>query len=212
VRLFFFLWLYSPILGFGRLHETFRFISVTRSRTVGRTPRTGDQLVARPLLTAPGECDDDEVGGMNGCGRGKWSSRRKPAPTPLVHHKSHLRDPGTNPGRRGGKPATNRFSYCAANVIQSETNSVTIFECHFWDLLARFSDWNLLQNMLSQEQWTFVVYKHRTRQKNWELVCGYNFNCPNISYGYHFSVPGRSRCRGNLGSSILVRHSSSTFS
>jgi hypothetical protein len=27
-----------------------------------------------------------------------------------VHHKSHL----PNPGRRGGKPATNRFSYGAA--------------------------------------------------------------------------------------------------
>jgi hypothetical protein len=26
-------------------------------------------------------------------------------------------DPGLNPGRRGGKPATNRFSYGAANII-----------------------------------------------------------------------------------------------
>jgi hypothetical protein len=35
--------------------------------TVGRTPWTGDQLVARPLLTAPGDCDDDgEDGGMKG--------------------------------------------------------------------------------------------------------------------------------------------------
>jgi hypothetical protein len=33
----------------------------------------------------------------------------------FVHHKSHLPDPGANPGRRGGKPATNRFSYGAAN-------------------------------------------------------------------------------------------------
>jgi hypothetical protein len=32
----------------------------------------------------------------------------------FVHHKSHLPDPGANPGRRGGKPATNRFSYSAA--------------------------------------------------------------------------------------------------
>jgi hypothetical protein len=30
----------------------------------------------------------------------------------FVHHKSHLL--GTNPGRHGGKPATNRFSYGAA--------------------------------------------------------------------------------------------------
>jgi hypothetical protein len=51
---FFSLWLYSPILGLGRLHETFRFISVTRSRTVSRTPWTGDQLVARLLLVCPG--------------------------------------------------------------------------------------------------------------------------------------------------------------
>jgi hypothetical protein len=33
----------------------------------------------------------------------------------FVHHKSHLADPGTNPGRRGGKPATNSFSYGAAS-------------------------------------------------------------------------------------------------
>jgi hypothetical protein len=35
----------------------------------------------------------------------------------FVHHKSHLADPGANPGRRGGKPATNRFSYGAAHFI-----------------------------------------------------------------------------------------------
>jgi hypothetical protein len=29
----------------------------------------------------------------------------------FVHHKSHLPDPGSNPGRRGGKPATNRLNY-----------------------------------------------------------------------------------------------------
>jgi hypothetical protein len=32
----------------------------------------------------------------------------------FVHYKSHLLDPGAKPGRRGGKPATNRFSYGAA--------------------------------------------------------------------------------------------------
>jgi hypothetical protein len=39
----------QPNSGLGRLHETFRFTSVTRSGTVGRTPWTGDQLVASPL-------------------------------------------------------------------------------------------------------------------------------------------------------------------
>jgi hypothetical protein len=34
----------------------------------------------------------------------------------FVHHKSHLPDPAANPGRRGGKPATNRFSYGAVRT------------------------------------------------------------------------------------------------
>jgi hypothetical protein len=33
----------------------------------------------------------------------------------FVHHKSHLPDPGVKPGHRGGKPATNCFSYGAAS-------------------------------------------------------------------------------------------------
>jgi hypothetical protein len=32
----------------------------------------------------------------------------------LVHHKSHILDLGSNPGRRGEKPATNRLSYGTA--------------------------------------------------------------------------------------------------
>jgi hypothetical protein len=36
----------------------------------------------------------------------------------FVHHKSHMPDPGANPGRCGGKPATNRFSYDAASIKQ----------------------------------------------------------------------------------------------
>jgi hypothetical protein len=35
----------------------------------------------------------------------------------FVHHKSHLPDPSANPGSRGGKPATNRFSYDAAHGL-----------------------------------------------------------------------------------------------
>jgi hypothetical protein len=31
-----------------------------------------------------------------------------------VHHKSHMSWPDMNPGRRGGKPATNRLSYGTA--------------------------------------------------------------------------------------------------
>jgi phage-related protein len=32
----------------------------------------------------------------------------------FVHHNPTWQDPGSNPGRRGGKPATNRLSYGAA--------------------------------------------------------------------------------------------------
>jgi hypothetical protein len=35
----------------------------------------------------------------------------------FVHHKSHLPDPGANPGLRCGMPATNRLSYGTANQI-----------------------------------------------------------------------------------------------
>jgi hypothetical protein len=44
----------------------------------------------------------------------------------FVHHKFHLPDPGANPGRRGAKPATNRFSYgaavCLANIMTHKFN------------------------------------------------------------------------------------------
>jgi hypothetical protein len=82
----------------GRLHETFHFISVTRSMTVGRTPWTSDQLVTRHLLTAPGDCDDGEVGGMNGFGRGNRSNQRKPALRPLCPPQMSLARPGHEPG------------------------------------------------------------------------------------------------------------------
>jgi hypothetical protein len=37
-----------------------------------------------------------------------------------IHHKCHLPDPGANPGRRGGKPASNRLNYCAALSCRDE--------------------------------------------------------------------------------------------
>jgi hypothetical protein len=84
------MWLYSPILGIGRLHETFSFISVTRSRTVSRTPWTGDQLVAKTLLTAPGDCDDNgEVSGMNDFWQGKPKYSEKTCPDITLSTTNH---------------------------------------------------------------------------------------------------------------------------
>jgi hypothetical protein len=46
--------------------------------------------------------------------RGNRSTRRKPAPVPLCLPQIPHDDLGSNPGRRGGKPATNRLSYATA--------------------------------------------------------------------------------------------------
>jgi hypothetical protein len=66
------------------------------------------------LLYQPRMIDDDYAanGGMR-LGRGNWSTRRKPAPVPL-YPPQIPHDLGSSPGRRGGKPATNRLSYGTA--------------------------------------------------------------------------------------------------
>jgi hypothetical protein len=51
-------------------------------------------------------------------GRGNRSTRRKPAPVPLYPPQTPTCCPDADPGRRGGKPATNRLSYGMA-VIRS---------------------------------------------------------------------------------------------
>jgi hypothetical protein len=64
------------------------------------------------VVPAPSNYDDGEFGGMN-IDRGNRSTRRKkPAPAPLCPPQIPLdQTPGSNPGRRGGKPATNRLRY-----------------------------------------------------------------------------------------------------
>jgi hypothetical protein len=65
-----------------------------------------------PIVPAAGDYEDGEFGGiMIGKGNRSTSILRKPAP---VHHKSHMTWPGSKPGRRGGRPATNHFSYGTA--------------------------------------------------------------------------------------------------
>jgi hypothetical protein len=51
-----------------------------------------------PIVRAPGDCEDGEVGGMNGFGRGNRSIRNKPAPTPLCPPQIPLARPGREPG------------------------------------------------------------------------------------------------------------------
>jgi hypothetical protein len=42
----------------------------------------GTSATERPIVPAPGDCDDVEFGGLK-IGRGNRSTRRKPAPAPL---------------------------------------------------------------------------------------------------------------------------------
>jgi hypothetical protein len=42
----------------------------------------------------------------------------------IVHHKSHLRDLGANPVRRGEKAATKRLSYGAAGLVAQCLNQL----------------------------------------------------------------------------------------
>jgi hypothetical protein len=48
-----------------------------------------------PIVPAPGDYDEEEIGGM--IGRGNRSTQRKPAPVLFVHHKPHML-PVSEPG------------------------------------------------------------------------------------------------------------------
>jgi hypothetical protein len=68
----------------------------------------------KPIVSAPGDYDDGEIGGMM-IGRGNQVLGEHLPQCRYVHHKSHMLCPDANPGRRGGKPATNRLCYGTAH-------------------------------------------------------------------------------------------------
>jgi hypothetical protein len=70
-----------------------------------------------PIVVAPGDCDDEECGGMK-IGRGNRSTWRKPALAPLCSPQTPLARPGLEPGPlRWEASDYNRLSYCAAILL-----------------------------------------------------------------------------------------------
>jgi hypothetical protein len=65
----------------------------------------------RPIVPAPGDYDDGEIGGMIGKGN---RSTRKSCPNVALSITNPTYYPDANPGRRCGKAATNRLSYGTA--------------------------------------------------------------------------------------------------
>jgi hypothetical protein len=103
-------------LSFFKWHQLFLFCwGGGETFHVVRRPRIG--LLYQPRMV------DDECGAVGGMkiGRGNRSIQRKPAAVPLcqchfVHHNSTSPGLDSNPGRRGGNPATNRLSYGTADT------------------------------------------------------------------------------------------------
>jgi hypothetical protein len=73
----------------------------------------GTAATNRPIVKIPADYDDGDFGGMM-IGKGNRSTRRKPTPVPLCSPQTHMVCPDADPGRRGGKPATNSLSYGTA--------------------------------------------------------------------------------------------------
>jgi hypothetical protein len=78
------------------------------------------------MIDDDGECG--AVGGMRIC-RENRSTRRKPAPVPLCPPQIPHAWPGIEPGRRGGKPATNRLSYGTAKGWETFDSTLWAFCC-----------------------------------------------------------------------------------
>jgi hypothetical protein len=98
----------------------------------------GPATTNRPIVPALGDFDDGEIGGMM-IGKGNRSTRRKPAPVPLCPTQTAHACPDWNPGHRGGKPATNRFSYGTALWATILVNHILILCLFSHDVLQKVS-------------------------------------------------------------------------
>jgi hypothetical protein len=81
--------------AYMKLSVSFRLLDLGQSEgLLGRVISSSQGL----CVSVPGDCEDGEVGGMNGFGRGNQSTRRKPTPTPNCPPQIPLARPGREPG------------------------------------------------------------------------------------------------------------------
>jgi hypothetical protein len=92
----------------------------------------GTAATNTPIVPAPGDYDDGEIGGIM-TARGKRNTRRNPAPVPLCPPQTPYACPDANPGRRGGKPATNRLSYATALLLRLMSQQYERLQCGITD-------------------------------------------------------------------------------
>jgi hypothetical protein len=82
----------------------------------------GTAATNRHIVSAPGDYDNGEIGGM--IGRGNRSCRKKTCRSAALSTTNPTCCPEANPGRPGGKPASNRLSYGTAFSTAKLTNIV----------------------------------------------------------------------------------------
>jgi hypothetical protein len=71
-----------------------------------------------PIVPAPGDYDNGEIGGMK-IGRGNRSTWRKTCLSAALSITNPTCCQDVNPGRRGGKPANNRLSYGTTYIFNN---------------------------------------------------------------------------------------------
>jgi hypothetical protein len=107
--------------------------------------------VTSGLLYRPKMINEDDCGAIGGMkiGRANRSTRRKLAPAPLSPPQiPHDQTRARTPGRRGGKPATNRLSYGAALTI-SPLNTRLELKQVYW--LRTNTTWLIFHGMLTRQ-------------------------------------------------------------
>jgi hypothetical protein len=90
----------------------------------------GTAATNRPIVPAPGDCDDGEIGGM--IGRGNRSTRRKPAPLSLCPPETPRACSDAKPGHRGSQNILGH-----SPVVTSVSNGIPIAKGSLFSIASK---------------------------------------------------------------------------